>query len=173
MTGSPAQVHPLVVEAMRKAAVVWVAVAGGRPVGAWPVWYGDVAYLLGGGREQQLPGLEGAGSCVVTVRSTDNGARIVSWPAAVSRVDPGGAEWAEVLPLLLAKRLNLPDPDQAPARWAEESVLHRLAPSGDPTEAGATLPGGRLGAPPPATPAATRTTVPYTVGRRRGRRRQG
>lgn len=158
---------------MRKAAVVWVAVAGGRPVGAWPVWHEDAAYLLGGGREQQLPDLDGAGSCVVTVRSADTGGRIVSWPAHVYRVEPGGTQWAEVLPLLLAKRLNLTDPDEAPARWARESALHRLVPSGDPVEAGTTLPDGRLGAPPPTTPAATRTTVPFTVGRRRRRRRQG
>jgi len=158
---------------MRKAAVVWVAAAGGRPVGAWPVWHEGAAYVLSGGREQQLPDLAGAHSCVVTVRSGDTGGRIVSWPASVHRVEPDGPEWQAVLPLLTAKRLNTPDSDEAPRRWARESVLHRLVPAGEPVEAGATLPAGRLGAAPPPSPAATRTTVPFTVGRRRGRRRQG
>ncbi len=117
------EVPALVVEAARKAGVLWVTVPGGRPVIAWPVWRDGATYLLTGPGEQSLPGLADAPECTVTARSADTGGRLATWRAAVARVDPAGAEWAEVLPALRAARLNAPvDPSTA-------TVL-RLTPTG-------------------------------------------
>jgi hypothetical protein len=58
----------------------------------------------------------------------------LSWTAAVSRVEPGSAEWDEVIGQLVAGRLNavLPDDETSPAqRWARSGALFRLAPVPD------------------------------------------
>jgi hypothetical protein len=47
---------------------------------------------------------------------------------------PESQEWQDVTPTLLAKRLNLPDGDEAPVRWARECTLWRLTPTGEVTE---------------------------------------
>lgn len=170
--GVDTDLHPLVAEAMKKAPLVWVEVEGQRAAAAWCVWSDDAAYVVSGPGEQPVPGLADTDRCGVIVRSGDNLARIVRWPAAVTRVRPGTPEWDAAVPGLLAKRLNLADAENANARWAAECVVSRLAPAGAPDQVGETLPDDRHGAAPPATPAATRVTVPYTVGRARGRRRQ-
>jgi hypothetical protein len=157
----------LILEAMRKAALIWLEVPGHRAVAAWTVWHGDAAYVVHGGGEQPVPGLAEAATCRVVVRSADNGARIVGWPAAVARVEPGSDEWSVVVAQLLGKRLNLPDPNGAEERWATGSVVSRLSPAGDPD---ASLPDGSLAEPPPPTPAATQATVPFTLHRRPKRR---
>jgi hypothetical protein len=120
------------------------------------------------GGEQPLPGLAGAAACRVVVRSNDNGARIVAWRASVTRVEPGTDGWREAVPLLLAKRLNLPDPAGAEERWATGSVVSRLTPAGGP-DAG--LPDTSLAEPPAPSPATTRATVPFVLHRRPGGRR--
>src|SRR5262249_2815190 len=112
------EVPPLVVEATRKAGLVWIAVPGQpRATGAWFVWTdggrGTAAYVVTGPGEQPLPGLAGAAECAVSVPSADKHGRIVTWTAAVHRVEPGGAEWDAVVPGMLTKRLNLPDADGA------------------------------------------------------------
>lgn len=163
---STGEVHPLVVEAMKKAAVAWIGVAGHRPVAAWLVWLDGAAYVVHGGGEQAVPGLATTDTCTVTARG-DNGARIVTWPAAVTQVEPGSERWTQVVPQLVAKRLNLLDPGSAPDRWARESVVSRLSPAGDPVEAGDSLPDGSLAAPPPESPAATPARRPFVLGRRR------
>ena len=91
-------------EVARKAAVLWVAPPGGRPVAAWQLWRDGASYLLTGPGEQPLPGLAGAATCTVTARADGGGA--VSWTAEVAALDPAGAEWAEVFPALAAARLN-------------------------------------------------------------------
>lgn len=165
-----ADVPALVVEATKKSGLLWIAVGDAGPVPAWHLWKDDRAYVVLGPGEQQVPGLAEADRCTVTVRSTDNGGRIVSWVAAVSRVRPDGEEWDEVLPTLLAGRLNLADAGAARQRWARDAAVLRLDPTGELVEAGGSLPAGSLAAPPPPSPARTRTTVPYTLGRRRRRR---
>lgn len=155
--------HPLVSEAMRKAALAWLEVPGERAVAAWIIWRDDALYVVHGGDEQPLPGLAGADRCQVTVRSGDNGARILGWAATVSRVEPASEEWATVVPQLLGKRLNLPEPNEAEQRWAAGSTVSRLAPAGGPDAA---LPDSSLAAQPALTPATTSARVPRTLHRK-------
>ncbi len=159
-------VHPLVAEAMRKAALAWVEVPGERASAVWLLWHETAAYLVHGGGEQPVPGLAGASECRVVARSGDNAARIVTWPASVATVEPGTEEWTAVVPQLLGKRLNLEDPNGAEDRWVAGSTVSRLAPSGPPDE----LPDGSLAAPPPVTPATTAARVPFTLHRKPRRR---
>lgn len=152
---------PLVVQAMRKAAVVWLSqLPGGRTAAVWCAWLDGALYVVSGAGEQAAPGLSAAGWCVVTGRG-DNGARIVSWPAAVRAVPPGGEEWDRVVPRLAGKRLNLPADDDTAARWATDCVVSRLTPAGDP----APLPDTSLAERPTGSSAARRTEVPVRLGR--------
>jgi len=57
--------------------------------------------------------------------------RVVTWVADVSPVAPGSPLWDEVVPLLHAKRLNAPDGEEQPQRWARESVVLRFTPTGE------------------------------------------
>lgn len=169
------EIPPLVNEAMKKAGLVWVRPpAAERAIAVWALWQDGAAYVVTGQGEQPAPGLAGAGSCEVTVASTDKRyGRIVTWRAEVSRLDPSGPEWDEIVPVLVGKRLNLPDQDTAAQRWAERGAVLRLTPTGALVESGGSLPDGSLAAPPPPSPARTRTTVPFTVGRAtRGTRRR-
>ncbi|MGA8115780.1 MAG: hypothetical protein WCA46_19135, partial [Actinocatenispora sp.] len=123
---SPEPPSPLITEAMRKAAVVWLSGLPGQPEGrdaaVWCAWLTDALYVVSGPGEQRAPGLAVATDCRVTGRG-DNGARIVTWPATVTPVEPGGEEWARVVPLLVGKRLNLPTTEDTPARWAAECTV--------------------------------------------------
>ena len=77
----------LVEEAMRKAAVAWLDVPGGRPYPVWCLWVEDSLYVVSGPDEQPAPGLTRAAAIRVSARG-DHGGRIVTWPARVSRVRP-------------------------------------------------------------------------------------
>lgn len=158
-------VPPLVEEAMKKAAVAWVAVAGGAPVVLWCVPIDGALYVVSGPGEQSAPGLAEATAAEITLRG-DHGGRIVTWPAEVSRVLPESEAWTAVAPQVAAKRLNSVAPAAELAqRWAAECVLSRLAPAGAPLAAGATLPDGSLAAPPRPTPAARQTRKPFRLHR--------
>ncbi|HYN93672.1 MAG TPA: hypothetical protein VES42_07465, partial [Pilimelia sp.] len=144
----PAPAAPMISEAVKKAAVAWVAAGGEPAVALWCLPVDGRLYVVSGPGEQAAPGLAGAATAPVTLRG-DHGGRIVSWPAAIAAVPPGGEEWAAVAPQLAAKRLNAPGPMEAlVARWAAECTVHRLAPAGEPTEAGASLPDTGHAAPP-------------------------
>jgi hypothetical protein len=153
----------LVGEAMRKAGIVWVASPpGGR---AWPVWFhwhGGAAYLVTGQGEQPLPPMADGGVAEVVVPSKDTGARLVTWLAAVREVPAGTDLWREVVPAMHAKRLNPPDGDGQPQRWARECALLRLEPTGEVLPP----PPGSGAAPPAPTPATTSGPLPYVLGRR-------
>jgi hypothetical protein len=112
----------LIVEASRKAGVLWVAAPGHDPVPAWQVWKDGASYLLTGPGEQTLPGLPGAAECEVTARSTDTGGRLASWRAMVTVIEPGSEEWQGIRPALDVARLN-GHPD-----WSAVTVL-RLTPA--------------------------------------------
>lgn len=120
----------LVEEATRRSGVVWVTVAGDpRPHPVWHVWHEDAAYVVTGGLEQPLPTGTRA---VVAVRSRDRrDGLLVRWVADVSPVPPGSPLWDAVVPLLHARRLNAPDGEEQPARWARESTVLRLHPTGE------------------------------------------
>jgi hypothetical protein len=165
-----ADVPPLVAEATKKSDLVWLSVPGQpRPSAVWHIWREDAAYVVTGEGEQPAPGLAEASSCDVIVRSTDKGARVVTWRATVSRVVPGTDTWREVVPTLLTERLNLADALDAEQRWARSCAVLQLTPTGELSEAGPTLPAGSLAAPAPPSPARTPTRVPYTLGRRHRR----
>ena len=180
-------------EAMKKAAVAWIAPTGAagspgspgsagsarggaagratdeavarRATAVWCLWHDGALYVVSGPGEQPAPGLAESGAAAVTVRG-DHGGRIVTWPAAVYRVEPGTEEWQAVAPQLAAKRLNAPGgADETVARWAADCVLSKLVPAGEPTDAGAALPDGSLAEPPRPTPAAAATRRPFRLHR--------
>ena len=137
----------LIAEATKRAGVIWIVIDGqDRPRPAWHVWRGGsgpgargAAYVVTGPGEQPLPGLAGAGRVTVIVAGSVGSAGrggLVTWTAAVSRVEPGSGEWDEVIGQLVAGRLNavLPAGETSPAqRWARSGAVFRLAPvTGDP-----------------------------------------
>lgn len=128
MSGMP---DPAVVdEATRRSGVVWLRFDGGPQRVAWHLWHDGCLWLVCGGREQDLPGAADARTAEVTVRSkASQSGRVAVWAADVTRVQPGTADWDEVVPLLHDKRLNPPDGEAQPARWARESVVLRLRPA--------------------------------------------
>ena len=123
---------PLVEEATRRSAVVWLRPDGGdRAHPAWHVWHDGAALVVTGPGEQPLPGVAPGGRVLVLVRSKERqGDRVVQWWADVEPVEPGTARWDESVPLLSAARLNAPDGEEQPARWAREATVLRLVPDG-------------------------------------------
>lgn len=170
--------HSLIDEAMKKAAIAWVAVGGGAGGGldggparcVWCMPADGALWVVTGPGEQELPGLATADRVLVTLRG-GHGGRVVTWPASVTRLEPGSDEWDEIAPQLAGKRLNATgDVAALTARWAAECTVHRLDPAGDPVEAGATLPDAALAAPPRETPARRRTRAPFRLHRVRRNR---
>lgn len=125
----------IIEEATKRSGVVWVAFSDLPPVLAWHLWHSQRLWLVCGGLEQELPGAATATSATVTVRSkaTQND-RLVTWLADVAPVLPGTEEWDEVVPLLHGVRLNAPDGEDQPARWARESHVLCLTPTGSVLE---------------------------------------
>ncbi|MCW2600509.1 MAG: hypothetical protein JWM02_2338 [Frankiales bacterium] len=133
----PPTTSPILDEATKRSGVVWVALEDHRPRLVWHLWHDEGLWLVCGGLEQELPGAGTATRAVVTVRSkaTQND-RLVSWQATVSRIAPDSAEWEAVVPLLHAQRLNAPDGEDQPARWARESTVLKLFPTGELVQSG-------------------------------------
>ena len=160
--------HPLVDEAMKKAAIAWLGVPATRPYAVWCLWVDGALYVVHGPGEQPAPGLAGSSTADVTVRG-DHGGRILTWPAAVERVEPAGGLWSTVVPQLAGKRLNASgSTDGTVARWAADCVVSRLTPAGEPVS-GASLPDDSGAAPPPPSPATRRTPNPFRLHRVRRR----
>jgi hypothetical protein len=179
--------HPVIDEAMKKAAVAWVAAGDHPPVVLWCLSLDGALYVVSGPGEQTAPGLAHATDAIVSLRG-DHGGRIVRWVADVTQVDPRSEEWETVAPQLAGKRLNAPSTaDELVARWARECVINRLVPVGDPiepdgavvtgeaseaglsVEAGAGPTAGSEAEPPRETPAARRTRAPFRLHRVRRR----
>lgn len=155
-------VHPLIEEAAKKSAVAWL---DGRA--AWCAWFDDALYVVSGPGEQDLGEL--AAPVEVTLRG-DHGGRIVSWPAAAVRVEPGGAEWERVASQLAGKRLNASGgAAELVARWAAQCVVYALRPVDAPVRAGADLPAGSLAEEPRPTPATRPARRPFRLHRVRRR----
>lgn len=161
-------VHPLIEEAMKKAAIAWITVGDRPAVPIWCLWVEDALHAVGGPGEQPAPGLAGALTATVTARG-DHGGRVVTWPARVERVRPGTPAWDTVVPQLAAKRLNGAPAAELVDRWAAQCLVFRLVPDGDPVAAGRTLPSGSLTAEPAETPAASPTNAPFRLHRVRRR----
>jgi hypothetical protein len=167
---SEGQSAALIEEACRRSGLLWVSLPGERARAVWHVWHDGAVHLVVGGIEQPLPGVEAATEAEVTVRSKDKWTRLVCWQAAVSRLAPGSAGWESAVPVLHAKRLNAPDGEEQPLRWARESLVVRLEPTGVVTESPGAMSDGSHAAPPPITPATTESPLPPRIGRRpRGR----
>jgi hypothetical protein len=172
MTESPLD-RALVEEATKKSGLIWVR--GDGPAGTadrplWHVWHEGAVLVLGDGPgEQPLPGLVDGGTATVTVRSKDKGGRLVAWTARVVELAPDGEEWTAAVQELKGKRLNAPDGEEAPRRWARECRVLRLAAVAVDAEP----PTGSLAAVPLATPVTTRQPAPAALPKLLLRRRRG
>ncbi len=168
---SPAFTRALVAELAKKTGVCWLRY-GSSPEShaAWHLWYDEALHVVSGGNEQPLPGLEDVDRVEVTMRSKENGGRLLTWVAARSDVRPDDEAWAPVTAALAGGRLNLDDLEEAVRDWAERSLVSRLEPTGEMLEVPGDLPDDTHAAPPRATPATTRGRLP-TVLHRRVRRR--
>ncbi|MCK1821297.1 hypothetical protein MTQ10_17140 [Streptomyces sp. XM83C] len=162
----------LIEEATKKSGLIWVKGEGAPAARAlWHVWHEGAACVVGDGPgEQPLPYLTAGGSAEVTVRSKDKGGRLVTYTATVTEPAPESEEWLAAVAELKGKRLNAPDGEAMPARWARECRVLRLEPAGAPLP----LPDGSLAAPPVPSPATTREPLPEGLPRllfkRRGRK---
>ena len=127
------QALALIAAATARSGLVWVRPdEGGPEIPVWHVWHHGAVYLVTGGQEQPLTGAHDGGRVLVVVRSrARQGDRLVQWWATVTQVGVGSDLWREVVPLLHAGRLNAVDGAGQPDRWARESVVLRLAPTGD------------------------------------------
>jgi hypothetical protein len=157
----------LVEEATKKSGLVWV---NGQAL--WHAWVDGAMVVVGGPGEQPLPGLRDGGSAEVTVRSKDKGGRLVSWPARVSLLAPGGEHWQAAAAELKGKRLNSPDGEGITDRWARECSVFRLVPEGLPAEHPGAMPAGSGAAVPPPSSAVTRRPIPAGLPRLLARRRK-
>jgi hypothetical protein len=160
---------PLVDEAMKKAAVAWVSVAGGPAYGLWCLPLEGALLVISGPGEQSAPGLADADAAELTLRG-DHGGRIVTCTMRVTRLRPGTEEWDTAAPLVAAKRLNASGPTaDLVARWAAEGcALNRLAPAGEPVS-GADLPADSQAEPPRAAPVVRATRKPFRLHKVRRR----
>ncbi|RAY13275.1 hypothetical protein DPM19_19480 [Actinomadura craniellae] len=160
----------LVEEAAKKSGLLWLALPDlPQPRAAWHLWHDGAAYVLTGGEgEQPLPGLPEADRVRVTVRSKDKGGRLVTWEAACSQVEPGSELWDAVTPLLAKERLNASH-EGLVERWAEQSYVIRLAPTGTVFEAPGGQPDDYAAVRPVPTPATTAGPPPRLLGRKRRR----
>ncbi len=171
-------------EATKKAGLVWLTVAGSpgahmsarTPIdtrsaqAVWHVWHESAVCVVGGGIEQPLPDF-GASEVIVTVPSKDKGGRLVSWVAKPRRLEPGTPDWKSAAAALHAQRLNPPDGEREPQRWAKESQIWRLEPTGATVEQPGGMPDTSEAAEPRPTTATTRGPLPFVFGRRPRRRR--
>ncbi|WP_210408246.1 hypothetical protein [Allokutzneria sp. NRRL B-24872] len=107
--------------ALRKAAAVWVRPEGHPPRLVWALWRDGAVWLATGPAEQEVPGLAGATSAVLTVRSPSTHSHLVDVPVTVEEVEPDEA----VAAALATTRLNRPSLSAPPA-WTR---VHRLAPT--------------------------------------------
>ena len=126
-------------EALKKSTVVWVEVPGEGGTGgrAVPVWYGILdgrVYILVGGSEQHVSGLAEASRAVLVARSKEQQSLVAEVEASARVVDPKDPLYDRVVPVLLPRRLNLRDGEQAPDRWRKECTLVELTPSSIPAE---------------------------------------
>lgn len=115
----------------RRTDVCWVRV-GAVTQAVWHAWVeadgvGALA-VVSGGEEQPFPEVADGGRVEVVMRSKDTGGRVLVWDGLARVVRPGDAWWEPSVAALVARRLNLRDPDTVPGRWAEGSVVRRIVP---------------------------------------------
>lgn len=119
-------------ESLKKGALVWLTIP--QPDGSSvtrPAWYvqrGRTLFVVKGGREQQLPGLEDADEVTLIVKSKDVKATIGEVPAKVRVLEQGSDETEQILALGLGNRLNLHDGEHALERWRSTCTVVELTP---------------------------------------------
>ncbi|MGZ4437865.1 MAG: hypothetical protein ACXVWU_08055 [Nocardioides sp.] len=175
--GTPAFTSALVAELAKKTGVCWLryehdsragTVTERRP--AWHLWLDDALLVVSGGDEQPLPGIEHVERVEVTLRSKDNGGRLVTWAGRRSAVRPEDEDWDAVTAALVADRLNVPDLATAARGWAATSVVSRIVPTGELVEQPGALDDSSHAATPVVSPATTRGALPRILHRRVRRR---
>jgi hypothetical protein len=162
----------LVAELAKKTSTSWVRYHG-RTHAVWHVWLDGALCLVSGGAEQPLPGiedLEPTDRVEVTMRSKENGGRLVTWVASARVVRPGDDLWEPVTTALVSGRLNLRDLATAADEWAERSVVSHLVPTGELVEEPGALSAEAHRAEPLPTTATTRGALPRVLHRRVRRR---
>jgi hypothetical protein len=172
----------LIEDAVKKSGLLWVRAAGpghiAQPV--WHIWHEGAIYVLTGGLEQPAPGgLEtvdpddSEARALVTVRGKDSNGRLATFETTVARIPTGSNEWDALVPALQAKRLNLPDGEAAPQRWAIECTLWQLIPTGAVRETVDEPSTDSHAAAPPPSPARSRVPRPLHLRGRPARNRGG
>lgn len=136
----------LIADLAKKSGLVWISYDG-RTHAIWHEWVGDAVCLVTGGTEQQLPGITDQQTVTLLLRSKATRALVAEAPAQVEIVSPESEHWDEITAALKSGRLNLHDSAHAVERWARESVVLRLVPTGTalvpgelPTDLGHTAP---------------------------------
>ncbi|MGN6575722.1 MAG: hypothetical protein ACTHKG_08545 [Nocardioides sp.] len=171
----------LVAELGKKTGVCWLTYTAwtrtGEVTATHAVWHAWVEtdgvgalYVVSGGEEQPLPGIEQVDRVEVTMRSKENGGRLLTWVAQASEVTPADEVWEPATTALVAGRLNLDDLSTAADEWAQHSRVTRLVPTGEVLEQPGALSDDAHRAVPRATPATTRGPLPRILHRRVKRR---
>ena len=157
---------PVVDEAIKKAAVAWIAVGDGPALGLWCMPLEGSLVVVSGPGEQGAPGLAEARTATVRLRG-DTGGLIVIFEAAVDRLTPGSEDWTTVAPPLAGKRLNASgSAEDLVARWAETGcALVRLTPAERDAVSSPNLPDSSGAAEPRETPARAAVRPPFRLHR--------
>jgi hypothetical protein len=166
---SDALTAALTQELSKKTSVSWLRYDG-RTHAAWHIWLDDALYVISGGNEQPLPGIEDTTHVEVVMRSKDSGGRLLTWVGEASVVRPGDELWDPVTAALVSARLNLDDLAAAAADWAERSVVTRIVPTDRLVESPDALSDDAHLAAPAETRATTRGALPRILHRRAKRR---
>jgi hypothetical protein len=161
----------VVAEAIKKAGIAWVSVAGGPALGLWVMPLDGALIVVCGPGEQAAPGLAEAARAAIRLRG-DHGGLIAIAEAEVERLTPGGEAWAEIAPQLATKRLNASGTaEEVVARWAEAGcAVLRLTPA-DEAVVAPDLPTDSAAAPPRETPARVEVRRPVRFHRVRKKSR--
>lgn len=122
----------LVADLAKKSGLVWVSYAN-RTHAIWHEWVGEAVCAVTGGTEQPLPDIEKHQTVVLSLRSKATRALVAQAEARVEVITPDSEHWTSVTETLKSGRLNLVDADHAIERWAQQSVVVRLVPTGKVT----------------------------------------
>ena len=119
----------LVAELAKKSGLVWIAYAGAtHPV--WHEWVGDAVCVVANGHEQPLPDIDKQSTVTLLLRSKAHRHLVTEAEASVEVLTPTSDQWDVVTAALKTGRLNVVDRDGAIDRWAAESQIIRLIPTG-------------------------------------------
>jgi hypothetical protein len=170
----PAVITALIAELGKKTSVCWLrySVYGDPPTehAVWHVWHEDALLLVSEGTEQPLPLITEAEWVEVTMRSKDNGGRLVTWVGVPVRILPTSPAWESAAAALASARISIPSLTETPKQWERTSVITRIEPNGEVLEAPGSLSKDSHAAAPRPTRAITRGALPRILHRRKKRR---